>query len=293
VAAGNLLATAGAWAIDLLVRFHRSLPRSLDLWLTAKSGFLFGRLSPHMRRPLIENLRGILDMEEKQAEATADEVFRNFALTLHDFFIPDGVTIDLPRRDALERARKLGKGVLTLTFHLGNWELGARVMQSWGWPVTAVYQPYSNLKFKELIESSRAPGVNFIPVGGVAARGVRDALRRGDVVAMLGDHPFGEEGAPVNLLGHRVMWPRGPIVLAVREGCPIVVAVIVRVGRQSYRALIEEPMVPQSRTLAEVERLSQAVVDKFGSVVRSYPTQWFRFRAFEAAPDAAQWPSAR
>lgn len=289
----NFLATAGAWTIGMLIRVHRSLPRRLDLWLTARAGFLFGRLSPHMRRPLIANLRDVLGMKQGEVERIADEVFRNFALTLHDFFIPEGVTIEVPDRNGLEQARQLGKGILTLTFHLGHWELGARTMQTWGWPVTAVYQPYRNRKFKELIEGNRAPGVNFVPVGGQAARGVRDALRRGDVVAMLGDHPFGEEGGAANLLGRRIMWPRGPIVLAVREGCPIVVAVIVRVGTQKYRALVEEPLVPRTRSLSEVDRLMQAVVDKFGRVVQSYPTQWYRFREFEPAPAPSRPSTAR
>lgn len=280
----GLSQTVGAYAFEFAIRIHRALPRSVDLWLTTRLGALFGHAAPGMRAPLVENLRRILGMTEKEAQTTASSVFSNFALTLHDFFIPDDVTIEVPNRERLERARREHGGVLTLTFHLGNWELGARTMQTWGWPVTAVYQPYTNPKFKKLIESHRAPGVNFLPVGGHAAKGVMDALRRGDVVAMLGDHPFGEDGAPVNLLGQRVMWPRGPIVLAVRAGCPIVVAVIVRIGRQHYRAIVEEPMIPRARTLAEADRLMQGVADKFGSVVRSYPTQWYRFRAFESAP---------
>ena len=282
----NISETIFAWTLSAAVMIHRSLPRPVDLWLTRKAGFLFGCVAPHMRRPLVANLRQILGMDERQAEKTADDVFRNFALTLHDFFIPDGVTIDVPDRARLEEARRSNKGVLTLTFHLGNWELGARTMQTWGWPVTAVYQPYRNRRFKQLIESHRAPGVNFLPVGGHAARGVMDALRRGDVVAMLGDHPFGEDGGPVDLLGHRVTWPRGPIILAVRTGAPIVVAVIVSIGAQKYRALIEEPLFPRARTLAEADRLMQEVAAKFGKVVQSYPTQWYRFRAFEPASPA-------
>jgi len=103
---------------------------------------------------------------------------------------------------------------------------------------------------------------------------------------MLGDHPFGEDGGPVDLLGHRIVWPRGPIILAVRTGAPIVVAVIVSVGAQKYRAIIEEPMFPKARTLAEADRLMQEVAAKFGRVVQSHPTQWYRFRAFESANSA-------
>jgi KDO2-lipid IV(A) lauroyltransferase len=241
-----------------------------------------------MREALIQNLQDILDYDPALAAAAADESFRNFAITLHDFFNPNGVVLDVPDRAALEEVRKRHGGVLMLTFHLGHWELGARTMQQWGWPVTAVYQPYKNPRFKKLIEESRAPGVNFLPVGGQAARGVREALRNGDVVAMLGDHPFGEEGEPVNLLGHRVLWPRGPVILAVRGGTPIVVAAIIREGPRRYRAIVEEPLVPRDTTLAEVDRLVQEVADKFGKVVARHPTQWYRFRPFEIVPDPSK-----
>ena len=181
----------------------------------------------------------------------------------------------------LEKLREQHPGILVLTFHMGHWELGARTMKQWGWPVTAVYQPYQNKSFKKSIESRRAEGVNFIPVGGNAANGVRAALRRGDVVAMLGDLPFGEEGAEVNLLGLKIIWPKGPVVLAMKEKCPIVVAVVVRTGVGEYTALIEDPILPNSRKKVDVQRITQEVADKFGKFLPLYSSQWYRFLPFE------------
>jgi KDO2-lipid IV(A) lauroyltransferase len=278
---GNIAASAGAWVMETTLRIVRLIPLPIRLPLISLLGFLFGRAAKNMREPLIQNLQEILDLDRPRAETAADAVFRNFALTLHDFFNPDGLVLEVPDREKLEKVRREHGGILVLTFHLGNWELGARTMQQWGWPVTAVYQPYRNKRFKKLIEEHRAPGVNFLPVGGRAARGVREALRNGGVVAMLGDHPFGEEGEPVNLLGHRVLWPRGPVILAVRGATPIVVAAIVRVGRQRYHAIVEDPLIPKDTSLAEVDRLVQEVADKFGKVVTRHPTQWYRFRPFE------------
>jgi len=109
---------------------------------------------------------------------------------------------------------------------------------------------------------------------------VRDALRRGDMVAMLGDLPFGEEGIDVKLLGHHVMWPKGPILLAVREKCPIVVAVVIRTQFGHYKAFIEDPLIPRASTRAEVRRLVQEVTTQFAKYVTAYPSQWYRFRPF-------------
>ena len=274
-------ASAGALLMEATAAIMKRLPSSRRAALIARLGTLFSWFARDMRRSLDDNLRELFRLPPAKRRRMRNDVFRNFALTLGDFFIPDKIDVRVPSRARLEEARRQHGRLLVLTFHMGFWELGARLMSQWGWPVTAVYQPYRNARFKRMIESRRAPGVEFLPVGGKAAAGVRDALRRGGVVAMLGDHPFGEEGVPAEILGRRVLWPKGPILLAVRERTPIVVAVIVRTAPGRYEALIEEPLVPEERSRAEVQRLVQEVADKFSKLLLRYPTQWYRFRPFE------------
>lgn len=277
----NLLESAIAWGLELSAAAVSKLPRQARYHVAAALGFIFGVLARDMRKGLQSNLHVLFEMEKIEFGPSANTIFKNFARTLCDFFLPDNITVHVPQRQKLEELRKSHPGMLLLTFHMGHWELGARTMRQWGWPVTAVYQPYRNKKFKSVIESRRAPGVNFIAVGQNAANGVREALRRGDVVAMLGDLPFGEEGTKVKLLGHKMMWPKGPVVLAVREKCPIVVAIVVRTGIGEYTAVIEDPLIPQGRGKTEVDRLVQEVADKFGKFLPQYSSQWYRFRPFE------------
>ena len=170
---------------------------------------------------------------------------------------------------------------MILTFHVGHWELGARTLSEWGWPVTAVYQEYQSRSFQKLIESKRAPKVRYISVGAGAARGVTDALKHGEIVAMLGDHAFGEEGIPVQLLGQEILWPKGPALLALRENVPIVAALVYRHEGRNYRAVVEEPIYPHGHTRAEIHRLVQEIADKFGRFLPDHLAQWYRFMPLE------------
>ena len=276
----SIRSTLSAWIIGALIWICERVPPRIRYKIAHLTGWLFTLFPGGMRRAFEENIRLLLPSLTNKLPQLVSEVFKYFAVTLCDFFIPRDLVVDVPDRAKLEELRKQKKGVLVLTFHMGHWELGARVMQQWGWGVTAVYQPYKNKAFKRLVESYRAPGVNFIPVGGNAAHGVRDALRRGDMVAMLGDLPFGEEGIDVKLLSHHVMWPKGPILLAVREKCPIVVAVVIRTQFGHYQAFIEDPLIPRASTRAEVRRLVQEVTTQFAKYVAAYPSQWYRFRPF-------------
>lgn len=256
-----------------IVRF---LPPRLRYYFVRRLADISAFFIPGLKKGLRTNLAHLLYLEGKELEHMTDEALRNFATTLHDFFFPQSLNVEVQEKNMLEALRKKHGGILLLTFHMGHWELGARVMRSWGWPVTAVYQPYKNKRLKKIIESQRAPGVNFIPVGQGAAAGVRQSLRRGDVVAMLGDHNFGEDGIPVDILGHKIIWPKGPVLLAVKSKAPIVVAVVIRTAPHTYKAVVSEPLIPKGASRKEVAHLVQEVGHKFGMLLKQYPTQWYR-----------------
>jgi lauroyl/myristoyl acyltransferase len=273
--------TLAALAFEFMAWSVGKLPKKTQRSVAQALGYLFGQIASTYRQSVTYNLEHLFTYSKFDIEKFTNRIFRNFGLTLYDFFFPGNVTVNVPERKKLENIVNQKKGVMVLTFHMGHWELGARVMSEWGWPVTAVYQPYQNERFKRVIEKRRAPKVNFIPVGGQAASGVRTALKRGDVVAMLGDHPFGEEGTPVQLLGKTVLWPKGPILLAVKEMVPIIIAVIIRKKDGTYEAIVGDPLIPKEKTRSEVQRLVQAVADKFGNFATDHLDQWYRFRKFE------------
>jgi lauroyl/myristoyl acyltransferase len=123
-------------------------------WRYPFAGFLgrtFGKMATHMRASLTFNLSHLFDWSPDHIESVATRTFHNFGLTLFDFFFSQGITLEIEERPRLEELRKKHGGVMFLTFHMGNWELGARTMRDWGWPVTAVYQPYQNKRFKKMI----------------------------------------------------------------------------------------------------------------------------------------------
>jgi lauroyl/myristoyl acyltransferase len=273
--------TVTAILFEFLIFIFSLIPRVLHEPLVRAFGAVYSTFPHSQRKGLRYNLSRLLGKDDEELDRLTWETFKNFASTLHDFCFPRNVHLDVPDRYKLEKTRKEHGGAIVLTFHMGHWELGARAMREWGWPVSAVHQPYHNKRFKKFVESRRAPGVNFISVGENATKGIRDALKRGDMVAILGDHPYGEEGSLVNILGHNVLWPRGPVLLAVREKAPIHIAVVVRTASRRYVGIVSDALVPKSRSRAEVDRLIKEVGHKFGMLLTQFPTQWYRFAPME------------
>jgi Kdo2-lipid IVA lauroyltransferase/acyltransferase len=237
-----MLTTVGVYALQFTSWLVYKAQRHRHDRVVRAIGWLYAILNRPLRRVVESNLAAVVDFDPRQRALVARRSIENFCVTLYDFFQSDGVVLETDDLETLRRLHHQHKRLLILTFHVGHWELGARYLQQQGFPVTAVYQEYRNKAMRRLIQRHRASGVNFLPVGANAANRVLEAFSRGDVVAMLGDHPFGEAGARVQLNGHTVLWPKGPVTLAVRSNTPIVTAAVVRVGHRRYRAHMYEPV---------------------------------------------------
>jgi lauroyl/myristoyl acyltransferase len=273
--------TLSAWLLRFVGRIGMILPQQLADGFIFQVGRLFGRLPILRTKQMGANIRLLFDYPEEKIKELVPEIFGNFALTLFHFFSPKGIQVVVKNKEKLEEVRARHKGFMILTFHIGHWELGARKVSEWDWPITAVYQEYKSRSFQKLIESLRAPKVQYVPVGAGAARGVAEVLKKGEIIAMLGDHAFGENGIPVRVLGHEIFWPKGPALLALRENAPIVVALVHRLKGRLYEALIEDPIYPQGHTREEIHRLVQEIADKFGRLLPDHVSQWYRFMPLE------------
>jgi len=205
------------------------------------------------------------------------QVFENFAITLSDFLSMAPVTVTVEGRERAEAALKKGHGLIFLTSHLGHWELGGRIVAEWGWPVTAVFKPYRSRLMQRFIQKRRAPGLKYLAVGKGAAVGVGKVLGAREVVAFLGDRPFGEDGADVRVCGKTTKLPRGPFLFACRFGAPIVPGFVVREAPGRYKGFVEEPLWPDGKDAAAVDDLLRRTAKVLETYFSRYGDQWYCF----------------
>ncbi len=179
--------------------------------------------------------------------------------------------------EAVERARADGRGVLFVTGHIGNWELGGSFVAARGLGLEAVARRMQNPLFdRYLTETRRRIGMAVIHDAD-AVRRVPRALREGRSVALVFDQgAVGLASTWVPFFGRYAKTPRGPAVFALRLNAPLVFATAIREKDGSYGMHFEE--VPVSRT-GEREADVDATVLSYTSVlerwVRKYPEQYF------------------
>jgi lauroyl/myristoyl acyltransferase len=234
-----------------------------------------------VRANLVRAFPGAPDREVSRLTA---KIFRNYARYLVDYGRfrwvsqagPDTVIPVLEGRQNLQTAFGAGRGVILITGHVGNWELGGVSFGLQGIKVNVVTLPDGSHQIDAIRKGYRGQySINTIVLDGspFASLEMMTALKRGEVVAMLVDRWGKADGVLAPFFGGAHYLPRGPFALSRMTGAPILPAFVVRDGA-SYRGILESPFVVEEDDLRPYAlRVSHALE----AVIRRYPDQWYNF----------------
>ncbi len=182
-------------------------------------------------------------------------------------------------------ARLRGKGVLLLTAHLGNWEVGGLMLARMKQPIHVVLVPdiFPGVE-RHRRRLHEASGVTEIRVDRsfVPTLSVLRALSGNGIVAMQGDRDFDNTGVALPFFGREAYFPRGPLRVAMASGATVLPAFIVRMPDGRYRAIVEGPLPIENgpdRDAALRANLGRyvAILERY---IREYPEQWYCFFPF-------------
>ena len=179
--------------------------------------------------------------------------------------------------DCVERAMALGRGVMFVSGHIGNWELGGSYVAARGVPLEAVARRMENPLFDEYItETRRRIGMTVIHDAD-AVRRVPRAMREQHGVAFLVDQgAAGLASTWVPFFGRYAKTPRGPAVFALRLKTPLVFACAIRQPSGRYVMHFEDVPVEITGVLdADVDGIVASYTRTLERWVRRVPEQYF------------------
>ncbi|MEP6733610.1 MAG: lysophospholipid acyltransferase family protein [bacterium] len=179
--------------------------------------------------------------------------------------------------EIVEDTVKRGMGVLVVSGHLGNWELGGSYVAARGLWMNAVARRMQNPLFDEyLTETRETLGVHVIR-DVEAVKRVPRLIREGGVVGFLFDQgAAGLASTWVPFFGRYAKTPRGPAVFALRLNAPIVFACAVREPNGRYSMKFEEIAVERTGDRErDVDAIVAAYTNALERWVRKYPEQYF------------------
>lgn len=182
--------------------------------------------------------------------------------------------------EEMEEARSLGRGVILVTGHFGNWEIAAAAVAARGVPIAAIVRRQGNRMVDERLQQLRRNlGVETIYQGQAPSR-VPRVLRANGVVGIVGDQDARKSGIFVPFFGRPASTHRGPALFALRLNAPVFSTLTHRLPGKELRYEVHGERVHYERTGdldADVRALTAELALRLERAVRAHPEQYFWF----------------
>jgi KDO2-lipid IV(A) lauroyltransferase len=182
--------------------------------------------------------------------------------------------------EELHEARSLGRGVILVTGHYGNWEIAAASVAARGVPIAAIVRRQGNrLVDERLQELRRNLGVETIYQGQAPTR-VPRILRANGVVGIVGDQDARKSGVFTPFFNRPASTHRGPALFALRLNAPVFSCIARRIPGNDVRYEVRGRRVEVGRTGnldEDVRALLTELSRRLEEEVRRAPEQYFWF----------------
>ena len=257
------------------------LPLSFSYFLARGIGNFAFHILRYRRQVVMENLQVAFgrEMEKSRLEEIAAESYRQMAMSFIELMIVPKLqkqirTILEPEHFSLiQRLLQQGNGLITVSGHLGNWELqGAAAATAMSEPFTVAAAQQSNPYINRFITQRR--NAMGLEVAGTkeAMKLLLKALRNRQAVGLVADQNAGLSAVFVDFFGKTAAAHPGPAQLALKFGAPMLVGAAIRTGPGQFKVLARQVEIKEDDT---VETLTQRHVKILESFIRQYPEQYF------------------
>jgi KDO2-lipid IV(A) lauroyltransferase len=273
------------YILKILKIIFNILPFTVSIKLGAYLGKILYYLDRNHRKIAYKNLRLVFDlsMNNREIKKIVKKVYINIGQSLAEFFYIPKVTeefvnkfVDIYGKHYIDSALMQGKGIINVVGHFGNWELINPIYRILGYHLTAVAYPQKNELTNTLINQCRSSSGAVIINDNVPYKVLIDVLKRNEILILVADQDARSHGVFVEFLGRLASTARGPAVLALRTGAPIIVTCLIRQGIK-HTMIISEPirLIKTGNWKQDIlinTRQWCEILEKF---IYKYPEQWF------------------
>lgn len=271
------------WAVlRVLQAVFNILPHRAAVALGGALGGVTRAFSSKRAAKAVSRCSRVLGVDERRAHEIVSEAYGHFGRAAAEFLRLPKMSgrmdelFDVEGEEHLRDACALGKGVIFLSAHIGNWEYGAAIMALHGFRMNAIGADQRDVRITEAIAGlRRSSGVK--PIGkGFDLKSAISCLRRGEVLAVLLDQDARDAGIVSPFLGVPASTPVGPLKMAHKLGSPIVpVRVIRQADGVRFKMIIEPPLAGSGKPFGEdLQEAADACNERISSWIREYPGQW-------------------
>jgi len=257
---------------------------SPDLWgkLLGRLIYLFDMPNSRVGR---NNLKfAFPDWTPKKIEMNLKRVYQHFGISVLELL----QTALMSRKEVIEQSRvtgenylyqalKKGKGVILVSAHIGNWEIGLHFLACrFARPIILVTREFRPKLLNNLYAYLRTRFGNRIIDSKGTFNKMVEALRQGDILALMADVPRKKYSVGVNFFGHLTRSAYVVALLAIRCNSPVIPTFALRNAEGFIYLELGAPVDIRNtgnlRTDLQVN--TQRITDIVEEALRSHPDQY-------------------
>lgn len=261
------------------------IPRHLIINSGKLLGLLFYSLAIPHRRLVRRNLQFCYpEWSAKEIRELSRRIFMNFGITLVEMlqctFMSHEEVLNALRVEGEEnfnKAFKSNRGIVIVSAHMGNWEVGLHITNYYGKPMLGVAAKTRYGWADILLSRSRNRLGNTIIDKKGALPKITEGLRRGEVIGMLIDQSRRKQGVEVTFFGHKATASPAAALLALRCKSLVLPAFSVREPDGELTIQVKTPfeLTRTGDLRRDIQTNTQRMIAIVEEMVRKYPDQWF------------------
>lgn len=185
--------------------------------------------------------------------------------------------VEIHHRERFDQAVAKGKGVVLLTAHLGNWELLHMVAGLLGQPMFVLARGQKQKRLDESMNQLRQKHGSVAVIRGMGIRELFRALKRKQLVGLLGDQDAGKDGGViVPFFGRKTTVPTGAFEMARRSGAALLPCFDIRKpdGRHAIFVTEEIPCEGESGDAQALIPAVKVYLERLEQLITEHPEQW-------------------
>ncbi len=289
------MALYSSFNLFLINLFTRLVPRPLFVPAALFWGGLFYLLFGKKRRGVRANLRAVTGRQ--QVERLVFATYYKYSLNWCDLMLMSRLRGErlqalIGRRSSgkpLDEALAAGTGAILISPHFGTWELGGLGLADMGYKVNVLTfrEPDDQVnEQREQMRRERGIGVIYVDRDDTSPLAIIEAvnaLRRNEIICLLGDRDGSYNTVTVPFFGRPTPLPSGAAHLSIATKAPVIPVFVVMEADGRYATLMEEGIVfkgshGQNHQVVQDGMVRLAAV--FERFIRQYPDQWYNFFDF-------------
>jgi KDO2-lipid IV(A) lauroyltransferase len=249
------------------------------------------------RQRAVDNLRASFpDKDHEWMEEIGRKSFESLVMLMMDILMTPRLVRKENWRDyctfsGAERAKwmiKEHKGMLLLTAHYGNFELGGYMLGMFGFDIYSVARPLDNKYVNDYLFGIRQSKGQKLIIKKGASSSMEDVVAQGATLGFIADQDAGRKGIFVDFFGRKASTYKSIGLLAMMRNVPVAIGCCRRVdGRFFFEIEVERIIMPHewADKPDPLQWVSQEYTSAIEKCIRKDPTQyWWMHRRWKTRP---------